>query len=76
MTTPEHGGLTPQQIEVLRLIAQGCTNRQIAEKLHIARGTVERHVHSILSRLGMRNRTEAAHWALQQGLIKLDDDKA
>ncbi len=75
MTTPESVGLTPQQIKVLQLIAHGYTNRQIAEELRIAEGTAERHVHSLLTILGVHNRTEAALWAVQQGLIALDDDQ-
>ena len=53
-------GLTRREQEVLSLIAAGRTNRQIAERLTISLPTAERHVHNILSKLGVTNRTEAA----------------
>ena len=53
-------GLTAREREVLALIAAGRTNRQIAERLTISLPTAERHVHNILSKLGVANRTEAA----------------
>ncbi len=52
--------LTPREQEVLSLIAAGRTNRQIADRLTISLPTAERHVHNILSKLGVTNRTEAA----------------
>jgi DNA-binding NarL/FixJ family response regulator len=55
--------LTPQERKVLELIAQGQSNRQIAEKLFLAEATVKNYVSSLLSKLGMRRRTEAAVYA-------------
>ncbi len=52
--------LTPREREVLRLIAQGDTNREIAQKLFISERTVKNHVSSILNRLNLRDRTQAA----------------
>jgi DNA-binding NarL/FixJ family response regulator len=61
--------LTERELGVLRLIARGATNREIAEKLVISEGTVKNHISSILSRLGLRDRTEAAIYAHQHRLI-------
>jgi DNA-binding NarL/FixJ family response regulator len=52
--------LTPREVEVLRLLAAGASNRQIAEELVISQGTVKSHVHHILRKLGVTSRTEAA----------------
>ena len=54
--------LTRRQMEVMRLIAVGYTNSQIAEALVITEGTAANHVAAILARLGLRNRVEAAVW--------------
>ncbi len=61
--------LTERELGVLRLIARGATNREIAEKLVISEGTVKNHISSILSRLGLRDRTEAAIYAHEHRLI-------
>lgn len=61
--------LTTRELEVLTLIASGKTNKQIAETLFIAPGTVRVHVHTILHKLNVRDRTQAAIFALQQNLI-------
>ena len=62
-------GLTAREAEVLSLIATGRTNREIGEELFIALNTVERHVSNILSKTGSANRTEAASYANQHGLV-------
>ena len=62
---PEHEELTPREQEVLRLIAAGKSNREIAEALYISERTVKNHVNSILRRLNLRDRTQAAIWATQ-----------
>ncbi len=61
--------LTEREIEVLRLIAQGATNREIAEALVISEGTVKNHISNILSRLGLRDRTQAAIYARENNLL-------
>lgn len=61
--------LTEREGEVLRLIAQGATNREIAEELVISEGTVKNHISNILSRLGLRDRTQAAIFARENKLI-------
>ena len=66
---PSDTELSAREIEVLRLIANGATNREIAEKLVISEGTVKNHISNILSRLGLRDRTQAAIYAREAGLL-------
>jgi DNA-binding NarL/FixJ family response regulator len=68
-TASPHTDLTDREIEVLRLVAQGATNREIAEQLVISEGTVKNHISNILSRLGLRDRTQAAIYAREQDLL-------
>ena len=63
------GSLTPRELEVLRHLATGQTNRQIAEKLHLSLSTVKRNLERIISKLGVSDRTQAAVKALELGLI-------
>ena len=63
--------LTPREIEVLRLIAQGNSNKLIADGLSIADETVKGHVSSILSKLGAHDRTHAVTLAIKRGIIEL-----
>jgi DNA-binding NarL/FixJ family response regulator len=62
--------LTGREVEVLRLIARGATNREIAEQLVISEGTVKNHISNILSRLGLRDRTQAAIYARENGWLE------
>lgn len=64
--------LTAREMEVLRLIVDGKSNKEIAAALHVSEGTVKIHVNNILSKLGVSDRTQAAIFALQHGLIHLD----
>jgi len=66
--TPETGDLTDREQEVLRLIAAGMNNRQIAEHMIISEKTVKTHVSNILSKLNLEDRTQAAIWAIKHGL--------
>jgi DNA-binding NarL/FixJ family response regulator len=61
--------LSAREVEVLRLIARGASNREIAEQLVISEGTVKNHISNILSRLGLRDRTQAAIYAREEGLL-------
>ena len=61
--------LTPREQDVLALMSQGLSNRQIAEKLVISHSTVKFHVSSILSKLGVNGRTEAVALAVKENLV-------
>jgi two-component system, NarL family, response regulator LiaR len=71
---PTPNPLTPREDEVLRLVAQGLGNQDIAKKLYITDATVRSHVSSIMSKLYLANRVQAALYALREGLTSLDAD--
>lgn len=62
-------GLTEREIEVLRLIAEGLSNTEIAGRLYVAETTVKTHVNRIFAKTGSRDRTQAAAYAHQNGLV-------
>jgi DNA-binding NarL/FixJ family response regulator len=62
--------LTPRELEVTKLIAEGLTAEEIAETLYIAKKTVDRHRANILEKLGMRNRVELTRYAIKRGLVE------
>ena len=68
---PTSEPLTEREVEVLRLVAQGESNQQIAAALRISEATVRKHVSSVLSKLHLASRTQAALYALREGLIAL-----
>jgi NarL family two-component system response regulator LiaR len=69
-TPPAPGSdLSERELEVLRLMVAGLSNEQIAEQLYISRNTVRHHVHNILGKLGVANRTEAVGVAVQHNLV-------
>jgi LuxR family maltose regulon positive regulatory protein len=61
--------LTSRELEVLRFVATGLANREIATRLHVSVGTIKTHVHRILAKLDVGNRTEAVHRARAAGLV-------
>ena len=65
--------LTRREMEILQLVAQGQTNRQIAERLIVAVGTIKGHVEHILGKLGAADRTQAAVMAVELGLVHGED---
>jgi NarL family two-component system response regulator LiaR len=68
---PTEEPLTKREVEVLQLVAQGLPNREIAETLVISERTVRTHVSNILAKLHLANRTQAALYALREGLADL-----
>ncbi len=64
--------LTPREWEVLTCITRGLSNQDIADELRIAEKTVRVHVSSVLSKMGARDRTQAAVFAIQRGMVHLD----
>lgn len=64
--------LSEREIEILRLIARGANNPQIAEKLFISVNTVKTHIRNILAKLNLENRTQVAAYAIQKGLVNPD----
>ncbi|MFB6889578.1 response regulator [Kitasatospora sp. NPDC056327] len=67
--SPLSSPLSDRETEVLRLVATGSTNREIAGRLHLSEGTVKNHISRILSRLHLRDRTQAALYARDRGLL-------
>jgi NarL family two-component system response regulator LiaR len=70
---PTPDPLTPREVEVLQLVAQGWQNWEIAEQLVISEATVRTHVSNILGKLHLATRTQAALYALREGLASLED---
>lgn len=70
---PSPDTLTDREVEVLKLLAQGHSNREITERLVISEATVRTHVSSILSKLHLANRTQAALYALRGGIVQLEE---
>ncbi len=66
---PDPAGLTRREMEVLRLVAQGLSDKEVATRLVLSRHTVHRHVHSILTKLDRPSRTAAAAYAVRHGLL-------
>ena len=68
--------LTPREREVLQLVAQGATNKEIASQLFIAENTVKNHLRNILAKLHLQNRVQAAAYALREELIEAPSSEA
>jgi NarL family two-component system response regulator LiaR len=71
---PTDDPLTEREVEVLKLVAQGLTNQEIAQTLVINESTVASHISNILEKLHLANRTQAALFAMRKGLASLDPD--
>jgi DNA-binding NarL/FixJ family response regulator len=65
----DDGGLSPRELDVVKLAAKGLTNAEIAGRLFISVGTVKTHLGSVQSKLGARNRVEIAAWAWERRLV-------
>jgi DNA-binding CsgD family transcriptional regulator len=69
-TRANPAGLTPRQLEVLRLVVEGLSNEQIAEQLYLSKKTVEHHISAIYSKLGVGSRTKAINVAVEVGAVE------
>jgi DNA-binding NarL/FixJ family response regulator len=65
----DDGGLSPRELDVVKLAARGLTNAEIAQQLFISVGTVKTHLGSVQTKLGVRNRVETAAWAWERRLV-------
>jgi two-component system NarL family response regulator len=63
--------LTGREIEILGLVGEGKTSKEIADDLFISENTVRNHVRNVLDKLGMKSRFEAVNWAYREGLIEI-----
>ncbi len=72
-SSPDKNPLTEREIEVLKLVARGLSNRDIAKMLVVSEQTVRSHVTNILSKLHLTNRTQAVLYALRNGIARLDE---
>ena len=68
--SPPEELLTPRELEVVKLIAEGLTSDEVAEQLSISSKTVDRHRANLLEKLGMRNRVELTRYAIRRGLVE------
>lgn len=68
---PEKRSLTKRETEIVRLVADGFKNREVAEKLQISVKTVETHRANIMNKLALRNLAELIRYAIQKGWVKI-----
>jgi non-specific serine/threonine protein kinase len=70
LTRDQFDGLTPRERDIAALIAQGKSNKEIAEALSLSNRTVEAHISKVLSKLSFSSRSQIAVWAVEKGLLK------
>lgn len=73
---PELNSLTDREHEVLRLLATGLSNAEIAGQLFLGEATVKTHVSNVLAKLGIRDRTHAVIWAYENGVVRVGEGRA
>ena len=66
---PAPEGLTTREVEVLRLVAGGLANREVARRLVVSEATVKTHVNHLLAKLAVRDRAQLVAWAYQHGVV-------
>lgn len=67
-------GLTPSETEVVKLVAEGMTNREVGKALIMAGKTVQTHLHHVFAKAHVQNRVQLVRWAIRHGIVKLDDE--
>jgi DNA-binding NarL/FixJ family response regulator len=75
-STARPAGLTPREIEVLRLIAEGLTAKEAAQRLKISPKTADNHIQYLYAKIGVTTRAGAALYALENGLVRRDTSPA
>jgi DNA-binding NarL/FixJ family response regulator len=65
LSVPSNVELTPTELKVVQLVAQGMANKEIADKLNVSQRTIESHVSNMLNKTSLHNRTELARWAIE-----------
>jgi DNA-binding NarL/FixJ family response regulator len=73
MRAPAEEQLSSREVEVLQLVAEGESNSEIAQQLHISQATVKSHLVNIFGKLGVSDRTAAVTAALRKGILRLDE---
>jgi two-component system NarL family response regulator len=68
-----HADLTPREVEILKQVARGLGNKEIADRLTISQATVKNHVASIIAKMGAQDRTHAVTLALERNILDIDD---
>jgi len=76
LTRETEAKLSPREDEVLRLVSQGATNKEIADSLFISENTVKTHLRNIMEKLHLANRSQAAAYAVKRGLVPYNEQKA
>ena len=66
---PRADGLTSREVEILRLVTSGLTNRQLAEELGVSTRTVDAHLRSVYAKLGVKSRSAATRYAIEHQLV-------
>jgi len=66
---PRADGLTPREVEILRLVTSGRTNRQLAEELGVSTRTIDAHLRSVYAKLGVKSRSAATRYAVEHDLV-------
>jgi DNA-binding NarL/FixJ family response regulator len=66
---PRIDGLTSREVEILRLVARGLTNRQLAEELGVSTRTVDAHLRSVYAKLGVKSRSAATRYAVENQIV-------
>ena len=69
ITVPRNVELTPTELKVVKLVAQGLANREIAKQLKVSQRTIESHVSNMLNKTSLNNRTELARWAMESEMV-------